>query len=78
MRSYELITQDEMLEMYMDWNIRYAELSFDFGRRAINIISEIDLNNATSIGKVLTDLDEIFGLEEIFMNDRLISCVVNE
>lgn len=78
MRSYELITQEEMLEKYKDWHISYAEMSFDFGRRAINIISEIDLKSYTSTVSVLNDLEQIFGLEEIFKHDILINCVVNE
>lgn len=78
MNSYELITQEMMLEKYLDWHINYVELNFKFGRRALNIISESELKSHTTTVQVLNDLEAIFGLEEIFKHDHLVNCVVNE
>lgn len=78
MLNYKLITQDEMLRDYTDWEIRCVELNTTFGRRMINIISDGHFDLKQLVVKVMNNLEEIYGLEELLKHDTLINCVVSE
>ncbi len=78
MRSYELITKEEFLKKYSHYHNKYVEMSTEYGRRGLNIISEIKIKDNHEVVQILNELDQVFGLDYLYSNERVINCVVNE
>lgn len=78
MRSYELIKKEEFLKKYSNYHNKYVEMSTEYGRRGLNIVSEIKIKDNHEVVQILNELDQVFGLDYLYSNERVVNCVVNE
>lgn len=78
MGSYELITKEEFLKKYSNYHNKYVEMNTEYGRRGLNIISELKIKDNHEVVQILNELDQVFGIDELYSSERVINCVVNE
>ncbi|WP_414049759.1 hypothetical protein [Macrococcus animalis] len=78
MRSFDLITKEEFIEKYSKHHNKYIELNTVFGRRGLNLISEVKIKNNHEIVEIMNELDQIFGFDELYSENRVVNCVVSE